>query len=149
MPRIALPLSHLLRDPSPQRSALCAAADVLEFKQPVVPALLPDMPAVFHWHHGGVTDVFHEEFTALDIGGFLARIHAEAFSFDLGPACRIHDSVMPAAPALDREGIIRRMEQALALVRSRYAGPVFLENFGFYPTGLYEHICEPGSWPRP
>ncbi|MBU2547780.1 MAG: DUF692 family protein [Proteobacteria bacterium] len=141
--QVCLPVSHLMDRDSPRVRALFDLADVIEYRSAHRPDFVPDKPCVFHWGLGSVLDGFGPEFQGQGLGGFLARIRADWFSFDLGPACRRNDYILPLSPTLGPEDILAETDRSLDLVRRSYAGCLAAENYNYYPTGLYEHICRP------
>ena len=142
-----LPISHLLENDSETGRELFDMADVLEFRRPEIPGWMSSRTAgkskVFHWGLGTVMDEFIDAFQAEGLGEFMARIQAEMFSFDLGPGARRNLQVLPLSPTLTAGEIIDRSQKAVDWVRKEYAGPLAVENYNYYPTGLYEHICRP------
>ena len=67
----------------------------------------------------------------------------ELFSFDLGPACRKNQFVLPLSRTLSQDEILDESARAVEFVRSFYNGPLAAENYNYYPTGMYEHVCQP------
>ena len=118
-------------------------ADVIELRRPVLPPDLPDKPLVFHWHLGTVQEDFLPTLKKEKIPEFINEIQAGLFSFDLGPACRRNDHILPLSPTLDRSGIKKISSLAVDQVRRVYRGKLALENYAYYPTGMYEHVCRP------
>jgi uncharacterized protein len=141
--KACLPISHLFDVPSGSRDRLCRKADVLEFKTAHMPPDLPFKPTVFHWGLGTVQDVFIPEFDRLHLGDFLKQISASLFSFDLGPACRKNQHVLPLSPTLSIDQLETITARSLDHVRRYFDGRLAVENYNYYPTGLYEHICRP------
>ena len=142
-----LPISHLLTTPSEIGRELVEKAEVLEFRLPEVPSWLEPQWSgkrrVFHWGLGSVMDDFADAFQAEDLGPFLARIQADLFSFDLGPACGKNLNILPLSPTLSPGDILDRSRRAIDFVKLAYDGPLAVENYNYYPTGMYEHICRP------
>jgi hypothetical protein len=140
--RLTLPVSHLLARPSPTARRLVALAEVLELKALPPPAWLPTgPPRVFHWGLGLVEAEFAPAFEP--VGRWLAANRPELFSCDLGPAAARRLGLTPLSPILSRPALEKRAAQALALIRKAHSGPVAVENYNYYPTGLYEHVCRP------
>ncbi|MFH1140033.1 MAG: DUF692 family multinuclear iron-containing protein [Pseudomonadota bacterium] len=143
MVKIALPVSHHFQADARPATRLPDLADVLEYKNTKKTQALPKKPAVFHWNRGLVQENFRSAFFEENLPEFLAAIEAELFSFDLGPACRKNQYVLPLSPTLDQEDLKTEFARSLDLVRKHYSGPLAAENYNYYPTGLYEHICRP------
>jgi uncharacterized protein (UPF0276 family) len=74
---------------------------------------------------------------------FLNQIKADLFSFDFGPACQKNDYILPLSPTLDQASIKQISRLAVEHIRKSFFGRLALENYPYYPTGLYEHICRP------
>jgi uncharacterized protein (UPF0276 family) len=140
---LGLPVSHLFEKPSPAAAELASLAEVLEIRAPGPPAWLPvGPPRVFHWGYGIAEDDFGERFPALK--GFLRETGPRLFSCDLGPSARRHEGILPTSPTLGEREILDLAQRNLELLRTAHEGRVALENYNFYPTGLYEHVCDPG-----
>jgi uncharacterized protein (UPF0276 family) len=116
-------------------------ADVLEVKNPNPPSWLPRLPKVFHWGYGICEDDFKERFP--EVGEYLKRAKPSLFSCDLGPSARKHEGVFPLSPILGRKAMFERAKANMELLRTCYEGPVAFENYNFYPTGLYDKVCDP------
>jgi uncharacterized protein (UPF0276 family) len=117
-------------------------ADVLEVKNPDPPSFLPpEIPRVFHWGYGVVEDDFKDQFPP--VKAHLEATRPALFSCDLGPSARRHEGVMPLSPILGAKAIRERAKSNMKLLRTAYDGPVGLENYNFYPTGLYNLVCDP------
>ncbi|MDR2460703.1 MAG: DUF692 family protein [Deltaproteobacteria bacterium] len=136
-----LPVSHLFDRSNPLVHEILSLAEVLELKNPNPPAWLPPLARVFHWGYGICEDDFQENF--LPVGNFLQETSPSLFSCDLGPAARKHEGILPISPIMGQKAIYERAKINLRLLRSKYDGPVALENYNFYPTGLYNRICDP------
>jgi uncharacterized protein (UPF0276 family) len=117
-------------------------AEVLEVKNPNPPSFLPkEMPKVFHWGYGIAEDDFKEHFPP--VKEYLESAKPSLFSCDLGPSARRHEGILPTSPILGKKAIYERSKLNMKLLRTAYDGPVGLENYNFYPTGLYNQICDP------
>jgi uncharacterized protein (UPF0276 family) len=117
-------------------------AEILEVKNPSPPPWLPrHLPIVFHWGYGIAEDDFKEHFPP--VGDYLKNSTPSLFSCDLGPSARRHEGILPLSPTLGKKEIFERSQINLDLLRSRYEGPVALENYNYYPTGLYNLVCTP------
>ena len=141
MIRVCLPLSHQL-EPG-LHPELLSWVDVLEYRRPETFRIDFSGPKVFHWGLGLVQEDFIPAFTAQGLGEFLKICRAELFSFDLGPACRRNLFTLPLSPTLTPDEIKIDSAKALDHIRKSFAGPLAAENYNYYPTGLYEHICRP------
>ena len=142
--KIALPLSHHFYQPKAWQHKICAQIDTLEIKRLPEPAHLPPgKEKIFHWGLGPVLSDFKKAFLGEGLGPYLAENDIKLFSFDLGPAASKHLSILPLGPTLSPSVILRRSEKNIKFVRKFYQGPLAVENYNYYPTGLYEHICEP------
>jgi hypothetical protein len=143
MTRICLPLSDLLEKNTRLGQELLALADVLEFRQPRTAPHIPDKPQVFHWGYGLVQTEFSTTFQKAGLGEFLAQSGCRLFSFDLGPACRKSKYIMPTSRVLRAAEILDISARTLDDVRRAYDGALAAENYNYYPTGMYEHVCRP------
>ncbi|MDR2456345.1 MAG: DUF692 family protein [Deltaproteobacteria bacterium] len=141
-PRLAVAVSHLFFEPSALGREALAAGDGLELKGVPAPSWISKRRVkVFHSGLGLAEEEFRASFT--QIGRFLASGDVELFSCDLGPSARRRLGLVPLSPVLTKEEIFERSEKAVDLVRQFYQGPIAAENYNFYPTGLYEHVCRP------
>ena len=143
MLKLCLPISHLIEEERPFTAELQALADVLEFRRPFVPNGLPDLPSVFHWNLGAVQESFVQEFNRQGLLEFLRECGATLFSFDLGPACERSQFILPLSPTLSPQAILDTTAANIGMIRAGYSGALAAENYNYYPTGMYEHICRP------
>lgn len=146
-PRLAIPVSHLLASDTPLGQELVAMGEGLHLRALPVPDWLPKGgPKIFHCGLGLAEDEFKTGF--IEIGRYLAQEKTELFSCDLGPASRRRVGRHPLFPALSPRAIIERSKKSMELVRKCHDGPVAAENYNYYPTGLYEHVCRPDFMAR-
>lgn len=140
-----LVISQLLTDSTPNLERLVTEAHIWSFRQVPEPLWLLTRPhrRMFHWGLGPVLADFHQKLVSQGLDRYLAETEVELFSFDLGPAARHHCGLLPLSPPLSISTIRRRTEASLKFIRSFYCGPLGVENYNYYPTGLYEHITEP------
>jgi uncharacterized protein (UPF0276 family) len=138
---IGLPVSHLFDRSNPDVAGLLELAEVLEVKNPSPPAWLPPLPKVFHWGYGIAEDDFKDHFPP--VARYLEGASPSLFSCDLGPSARRHEGILPTSPVMGRRALLERSRANMELLRTAYAGPVALENYNFYPTGLYNRVCDP------
>jgi hypothetical protein len=138
-------ISHLFRSRSPRAARLLEEAGLWSFRRTPEPDWLAGRPGrrLFHWGLGPVTAGFQKAFAAQGLDRYLAERPVELFSFDLGPAARRHQGILPLSRPLGPTALRRHTEAALRFVRRFYRGPLAAENYNFYPTGLYGHITEP------
>jgi uncharacterized protein (UPF0276 family) len=141
MIEIALPISHLIEGDPALAAEFLVTADWAEYKFPRPIHLPPGLRRTFHWGRGLIETDFLE--AAASIFDFLPEQRIESFSFDLGPAAERSQFILPLSETLTEDEILRRAEQRLRSVRRRFSGPLAVENYNYYPTGLYEHVCEP------
>lgn len=142
MIEVALPISHLIEADPGLAENLSATADWAEYKFPRRVDLPPGLRRTFHWGKGLIEADFPEAVAGLF--DFLAEQEVESFSFDLGPAAERSQFVLPLSATLTEDEIFKRADERLRSIRRRFSGPIAVENFNYYPTGLYEHVCEPG-----
>ena|GEM_PF-1560559 len=142
---VGLVISHLFERPGPRARRLVEAAGLWSLRNPVEPDWLAgrERRRIFHWGLGPVLADFQREFIRQGLPRLLAEGRVELFSFDLGPAARSHSGLLPMSAPLGPEAIRRHSERALRLIRRHYQGPLAVENYNYYPTGLYGHITEP------
>ena len=140
----AVPVSHLLLEDRPLADDLFAAATWAEFK--FVTDLDPPgrLGRAFHWGKGIIEHDFLDEADRTGLFEFMDRQGVDLFSFDLGPACRRSLFCLPLSETLTGDRIFSLADDRLRRVRGRYWGRLAVENYNYYPTGLYEHICQPG-----
>ena len=145
MAELGLVISHLFNEASPQGLALADQSQVWSLRFVPEPAWLSEKPRrrIFHWGLGPVEADFKKAFLNQKLDRYLAEHKTELFSFDLGPSARRHQGILPASPPLSPSDIFRHSETALKVVRDYYQGPLAAENYNYYPTGLYDYICEP------
>jgi uncharacterized protein (UPF0276 family) len=138
---VGLPVSHLFDRSNPLVLDILSVAEVLEVKNPSPPSWLPKLPKVFHWGYGICEDDFKKQFRP--VGKYLEDTKPSLFSCDLGPSARKHEGVFPISPIMGRKAMFERAKINMELLRSYYDGPVAFENYNFYPTGLYDKVCDP------
>ncbi|UQZ89197.1 hypothetical protein C4J81_08295 [Deltaproteobacteria bacterium Smac51] len=145
MPEAGLVISHLFQNPSPRLLRLAEKAAVWGVRRLPEPDWLAAKPKrrIFHWGLGPVLADFQKSFLSEGLDRYLAESGVELFSFDLGPSARRHLSILPLSPPLGQAAIFRQTAKAVAFIRKFYQGPLAVENYNYYPTGLYEHITEP------
>jgi uncharacterized protein (UPF0276 family) len=73
---------------------------------------------------------------------YLKENNINFFSCDLGPAAVRRQGYLPASPVLTRQELLDKIDSSLNLIRRSYAGKIGVENYNFFPTGLYENICQ-------
>lgn len=140
-----LVISQLLARPSPRAVRLLEGAAVWSLRRVPEPAWLWGRPRrrSFHWGLGPVSGDFRRAFLAQGLDRYLAESRPELFSFDLGPAARSHQGILPLSRPLRPAEIFRRSRAGLDFVRRYYEGPLAAENYNFYPTGLYGPVADP------
>ncbi len=141
--KTCLPISHLFDEDTRLGRELLGKADVHELRHPWRPEGFEETEAVFHWNRGTVLEDFIPAFEEQRLGRRLSEIGVNMFSFDLGPACRRNQYVLPLSPTLTMDEIKSLSARSIEHVRKYYDGLLAVENYNFYPTGLYEHICRP------
>lgn len=145
MAELGLVISHLFAHSTPTLERLVTEARVLSFRQIPEPSWLAWRPVrrILHWGLGPVLADFNKEFVRQGLGRYLSETEVELFSFDLGPAARSHCGLLPLSKTLSPSVIYRQTEACLKFIRRFYSGPLGVENYNYYPTGLYEHVTEP------
>ncbi|MDR1487085.1 MAG: DUF692 family protein [Deltaproteobacteria bacterium] len=139
---LALGISHLFERSYPISYELFSLVKAFEIKTLPEPGWLPSIKErVFHWGFGLVETGFEKAFKK--IAPYLQWKKIALFSCDLGPAAVSRQGVFPLSETLSANKILKRAEQSLAVVKSLYDGSIAAENYNYYPTGLYEHICRP------
>lgn len=141
--KTCLPISHLFDEDTRLGPDLLDEAQVHELRRPWRPDGFEDKEAVFHWDRGTVQEEFIPAFDQQRLGRRLTEIGVSMFSFDLGPACRRNQHVLPLGPTLSADEIKFLSARSIEQVRKSYDGLLAVENYNYYPTGLYEHICRP------
>jgi hypothetical protein len=139
-PIIGLPVGEFMAGPKILLKKLVGLSDMLEIKAYPEPQWLPQAkPRAFHWNYGFVEDDFFDLFPLIgpELNGSLM------FSADLGPAAKRRQGPFPVTRVLKPGEIEKTMGKAVELIRKYYSGPIGAENYNFYPTGLYEGVCEP------
>jgi uncharacterized protein (UPF0276 family) len=140
--RLSLAVSHLFAQAGSETLELISLAKVLEIKTLPEPSWLPaEKERVFHWGFGLTEEGFASAFKKIE--GYLREKEIPLFSCDLGPAASRRQGILPMSAILRPEKIIQRAEKALQGVRAVFKGRVAVENYNYFPTGLYEHICRP------
>jgi sialic acid synthase SpsE len=139
---MTLAVSRKFAKPSPVAEKLLNIAEFLEIKEFPIPAWLPkNAPMVFHSNMGILESDFEEKFELLLPD--LRNEKFELFSCDLGPAARRRNGYSPDSEILSEEEILTESLKAVKTIRSNFSGRIALENYNYYPTGLYEHVCQP------
>ena len=149
MPEAGLVISHLLAAPSGTGRRLAEAAAVWSLRgRP--PAWLGrlirpgrERRLSFHWGRGLVEADFKPAFRREGLDRLLAETRVELFSFDLGPAARRRSGPFPCSRPLKAAALRRHLESSLKFIRRHYQGPLAVENYNYYPTGLYGPVTEP------
>jgi len=140
--KIAIPVSHLFQKPTLPIIEILNLADVLEIKDPRESLFLPlEKEKVFHWNFGLCENEFIEKFTL--VGLYLQKNNIKLFSCDLGPSSVLRKGTYPLSAILKPDDIYKQSELSLNYIRKFYHGPIALENYNYFPTGLYEHVCNP------
>ncbi|MDR1871638.1 MAG: DUF692 family protein [Deltaproteobacteria bacterium] len=138
--KLGLPIGQLFNEPTAELRKLVQLGEVLEIKAFPEPSWLPlDKPRVFHWGYGLVEAEFKKLLPALETD----LKNCQMFSCDLGPAARYRQGILPTSKILSEKELETAMGSSLDLVRKIYSGPIGVENYNYYPTRLYERICEP------
>ncbi len=137
-------ISHLFDQPTEALKGLARKSEIWSYRKAAELAGLPQGPRrrSFHWGLGPVLADFQPAFLRQGLDRFLGG-PVELFSFDLGPAAERHQGILPLAPPLSRDQIMRSSEKAVNFIRRFYPGPLAAENYNFYPTGLYGQVTEP------
>jgi len=141
MIEVVLPISHLVENDPGLAGDLWATADWAEYKFPRPMALPPGLRRAFHWNRGLIEHDF--ESATAEVIDFLGRQRIELFSFDLGPACARSQFILPLSETLSEDEIFRTALQRLRFISDNFSGRLAVENYNYYPTGLYEHVCHP------
>jgi uncharacterized protein (UPF0276 family) len=137
-----VPIFHRLRQPSRRGGELLSLAEGLELKDHLPPGHLPaGLPRLLHCGLGLAEDAFAAGFKPL--GELLSQGGIELFSCDLGPSAARRLGWLPLSGILSRSRILARSRGSIELIRKSYQGPIAAENYNYYPSGLYEGICEP------
>jgi uncharacterized protein (UPF0276 family) len=140
--KLAIAVSDLFLKPSLKAQALVDLSDTLEIKFLPVPEWIPkDKTLIFHSGFGLVEEKFQNSFT--ETLPFLMDNGIELYSCDLGPAAERYIRFHPLSPTLSREGIEERIARGVDFIRKTFQFRLAVENYNYYPTGLYEHICQP------
>jgi hypothetical protein len=138
--RLGLAVGELMAKPSFYGKKLAAMADILEIRAYPEPAWLPkNKGRAFHFSVGFAEESFSDALS--EIGQYLPG--SLMFSADLGPASITRQGILPLSKILSIKELEKKIEEALTLSRNYYSGPIGAENYNYYPTGLYERICDP------
>jgi uncharacterized protein (UPF0276 family) len=139
---LALAISEFYQQPSSLAQKLVDLAQILEIKTIPEPTWLPQgKPRIFHANFGLTQKGFTQYFDSLNT--YLRQHKISLFSCDLGPAAATYKNYRPTSPILGPQELETLISQMVKYMRSNYQGPIAVENYNFFPTGLYEHICEP------
>ena len=138
-------ISHLFEKNGVRARRMTDQAGIWSFRRTNEPDWLSGQPKrrIFHWGLGTVLADFKPAFLRERLDRYLAETKVELFSFDLGPAARRHCGPLPLSRPLGRDSVMRHTEAAVKFVRRFYQGPLAVENYNFYPTGLYGHVTDP------
>jgi sialic acid synthase SpsE len=140
--RLALAISHLFERPTSLAREIIKKVDTIEIKKLPEPDWLPgDKRRIFHSGFGLVEKGFIESFD--EIYDYLEGNNINYYSCDLGPAAEMYQGNSPVSNVLSREEIERKIKSSLLSVRKRFSGQISVENYNYFDTGLYEHVCQP------
>lgn len=143
MAHLALPMSTLCRDTAgllDQLLPLVAEVELRPVWRPVPPQ---GRRVSVHMNHGPAqASAFEQEYRDWALPEALHH-DASCLSFDFGPAVARHRGIFPLAPPLTAEAFLTRMRQAVAAIRLEFPGALALENLAYYPTGLFNDVCDP------
>ncbi|OFW11413.1 MAG: hypothetical protein A3H96_00485 [Acidobacteria bacterium RIFCSPLOWO2_02_FULL_67_36] len=92
--------------------------------------------------------------TALERSGFLTALKSgkyTSFACDIGPNCEFVavytanglPRSAPASSLVSDEEYLERCARNAEWLRGHFSGYIQLENLNYFPTGAYEHVCEP------
>ncbi|MDR3204166.1 MAG: DUF692 family protein [Deltaproteobacteria bacterium] len=127
---------------TPFTKRLVNSCQAVEIKKPPEPSWLPaDKTRLLHLDIGLAEDGF--ELTIAKLKPYFKEKEIALFSCDLGPSAVMRRRTIPLSPVLKLPEIKRLFERSIKLIREIYAGPIGVENYNYFPTGLYEHICQP------
>lgn len=111
------------------------------------------MDTLFESPLGIISDAWAVWMEKEHIRSFLKNIKPLSFSVDLGPACRRYRNKKtitgirrsyPQSKVLSAQEIITLAQKRIRQLRSYFTGKIKFEILNYYPTGVYEHVCEPG-----
>ncbi|MDR2386517.1 MAG: DUF692 family protein [Deltaproteobacteria bacterium] len=140
--KLAIPISHLFEEKNPNTEKILELSDTLEIKSLPEPAWLPKKKKrIFHSNLGLVEAAFKKTFD--ETLPYLLENKIALFSCDLGPAAEGYFKMLPITPVLSRREIQKKMAESLSHLRKNFKGSLAVENYNYFPTGLYSHICEP------
>ena len=114
-----LVISHLFQSRSPRAERLLDLTRLWSLRRVPEPDWLADRPGrrLFHWGLGPVLADFQKAFVSQGLDRYLTERPVELFSFDLGPAARHHQGILPLSRPLGAAAVRRHTEAALRFVR--------------------------------
>ncbi|MDR2368209.1 MAG: DUF692 family protein [Deltaproteobacteria bacterium] len=135
-------ISHLFKIQNEKTVKILDFSDTLEIKFLPEPDWLPaEKKRIFHSGLGLVEAGFRDAFD--EITPYLIENDVGLYSCDLGPSAERYTRNIPISPVLDLDAILDGIRQSVAFIRERFPGRLAVENYNYYPTGLYEHVCRP------
>jgi uncharacterized protein (UPF0276 family) len=138
----AVPISHLFNEISWLGIKALKIVDTIEIKTLPDPTwIVMDKTRIFHSGMGLVQSDFKESFT--NTLPYLEEWNIDLYSCDFGPACEKYSSNHPISRLLSRDEIEDKMFESVEFIRKSYHNRLAVENYNYFNTGLYEHICEP------
>ncbi|MDR2302355.1 MAG: DUF692 family protein [Deltaproteobacteria bacterium] len=141
--KVIIPISHLFKKPTLNNIKLFDLSDTLEIKFLPEPEWLPrDKKRVFHANLGLVESGFRASFD--QTLPYLEKNGIDYYGCDLGPAAEKYEGNKPIGRVLGQSEIEDRIAQNVEHVRKGFRGRLAVENYNYFPTGLYDYVCEPG-----
>lgn len=111
-----------------------------------------ELEVLFESAYGLVADIWVDEIKNENLFEFLSKYDAVSYACDLGPACRKYKNDLsysifprsyPITKILAQNEILDLAKERIQWVRGNYLGVIKFELLNYYPTGAYEHVCEP------
>lgn len=125
----------------------------VEFKSDTPPCPVPDgVDVLMESSHGIISDDLWVWLERQRVFDFMAARGIRSFACDLGPACRRYENrptagrfvrSYPASEVLGQDALIEVAQEGVARIRKHFGGTLKFEILNYYPTGVYDHVCDP------
>lgn len=144
---LCIPVTDVFRSRSEKLLPLVGA---VSFKEPSSEVYIGKA----HFLESGNNIADLELASKLKKSGFLEALQSgkyESFACDINAKCDYVSGyspnglprAFPASPPITDEEYIERVVRNAEWLRSQYSGYIQLENLNYFPTGVYERVCEP------
>ena len=149
-PKLCVPVTDIYLE---VLSELRPFVGALEFKNCKYDRVFdPGLDKLFESPLGIISDEWASWMEKEQVFKFMNKQKIVSYSCDLGPACRTYQNLdngkgvmrsFPSSPKLSQDQILDLAAKRSLLIKQNFAGTIKYEILNYYPTGCYDHICEP------